>query len=168
MAKETYEGRGEHDGANPGDNDQDTGLGENQSQNVFPTGAPADARPTRQQQAEARKAAQETAKAGNATEKVTRMDESGDDADYILVQAGPGYEGRVALFDADPAHPNGEVFVTGSDPGPQKVAETGRVNDALRRGALVRAARGARAWERPIEETPVVVPTGEMAQERRR
>lgn len=45
---------------------------------------------------------------------------------------------RIALWDVDPAHPAGEVLLCGTDPRPQRVAETPRVLRALQEGRLVR------------------------------
>jgi hypothetical protein len=41
---------------------------------------------------------------------------------------------RTALWERDPRHPNGEVFVVGSQP--QEVGETERVRELLRNGTL--------------------------------
>lgn len=55
--------------------------------------------------------------------------------DFIKVKA-TNSEGKVALWDRDDRHPNGEVFVTGNGEA-VKVANTVAVRDAIRRGALV-------------------------------
>jgi predicted flap endonuclease-1-like 5' DNA nuclease len=56
-------------------------------------------------------------------------------ADTIWVRSGEE-GGRVALFERNPAHPGGEVFVAGDDVA--EVALTPAVVEALRRGRLVK------------------------------
>lgn len=55
--------------------------------------------------------------------------------EYVYVVARPEIGNRVALWERDPAHPNGEVIVEGAAPGQPaeavRVARTGAVNDRL-------------------------------------
>lgn len=62
-------------------------------------------------------------------------------ADTIKVKAAPGVpEGEVVLWEKDPEHPDGEVFIA-ADGREHEVAETPAVNDALARRRMVRADR---------------------------
>lgn len=59
-------------------------------------------------------------------------------ADTIFVKAGPATPaGRVALWEVDPQHPGGEVFVAGETV--VEVAPTSEVNYRLRNERLVTA-----------------------------
>lgn len=60
-------------------------------------------------------------------------------ADTIYVKAGPATPaGRVALWEVDPQHPGGEVFVAGESV--VEVAPTSKVNLRLRNEQLVEVA----------------------------
>lgn len=63
-------------------------------------------------------------------------------------------DGRCALWERDPAHPNGEVWVSG--PKPVKVAWTALVSAKLRDGELIRVD-GA-----PAAADPVVAPAASV------
>jgi hypothetical protein len=89
-------------------------------------------------------------------------------ANTITVKAGPTIEaGRVALWDRDPAHADGEVFLAkahaGQDDEPIEVAETPGVIIALGEGRLVRAERRRATAPTPVSSQPTAS-TGETNQ----
>ena len=55
--------------------------------------------------------------------------------DFITVEAGRD-NGRVALWEKDPAHPDGEAFIAAGN-GRHRVARTGAVLQALADGRLI-------------------------------
>lgn len=64
------------------------------------------------------------------------------DQDYVNVVAGPTVAaGKVVLWERNPSHPDGEVFIAapedGQDAKPVKAARTSDVEGHLRSGALV-------------------------------
>lgn len=72
-------------------------------------------------------------------------------AELITVQSGRK-DNRVALFEQDAAHPNGEVFITRSS-GSVKVAQTTAVKRKLKDGELVEVGKAA-ASSKPSKPTP--------------
>lgn len=67
-------------------------------------------------------------------------------ADQITVVPGPeAVAGRVILWERDPAHPDGEVYLAAPEEGdtaaPQRVGSTAAVAAAMREGRLVAASK---------------------------
>lgn len=75
-------------------------------------------------------------------------------AELILVVAGQA-DGRVALWERDPAHPGGEVFIAGNGGPAVRVARTPAVLHALTTGVLVAVAPPEPEIVAPVAE-PVV------------
>ena len=79
--------------------------------------------------------------------------------DTILVEAHPDIKGRVALWDVHPAHPDGEVFIAGPQPGEEvqqvEVARTPAVLQAISQHRLVevRSSRSSKASKRALPDT---------------
>lgn len=63
-------------------------------------------------------------------------------ADTITIKASKAAGNRVALWDVDDAHPDGEVYVAGQDAEPVEAAETPRVLEALRDGRVEKVSSG--------------------------
>lgn len=83
--------------------------------------------------------------------------------DIIKVKA-TNTDGRVALWNRDAAHPNGEVFISG-DGAVVEVANTAAVRAAIKAGALVEVQpEAAKAPE--VKPEPVMVVQQEPAQNR--
>jgi hypothetical protein len=59
-------------------------------------------------------------------------------------------QGRVALWERDPAHPGGEVFIAG--PGEFEVGQTERVRAYLKQGRLARVEDPGEAEPKPEPE----------------
>jgi hypothetical protein len=63
----------------------------------------------------------------------------------IRVKAHPNTGERVAIWEVDPAHPGGEIYVAGQDSDPVEAAETAGVLGALRDDRLVKVTASGRA-----------------------
>jgi hypothetical protein len=99
-----------------------------------------------------------------------------DNDDLMWVQAHPGIGSRVALWDKDDAHPNGEVYIAGPQRGEEavavEVARTPAVMQALSQqrlqeirqpkdaGKLREAAAASASPEPPPVDTSVSTATG--------
>lgn len=83
-------------------------------------------------------------------------------ANYIKVKSGLP-NGKVALSERDPAHPNGEAFVAGDADKPDynpevEVGETALVMQYIGSGRLVRVSGGSQAVRKAAKEGAAATP----------